>query len=320
MPETEMSLRDQLKEVWTLGGLRPRQLARRVYTEINDDDVWGYAAQLAYYYLFSLFPFLIFLASLLAYIPIPDLMQQIMTLIGEFVPATALDVVQEYVADLLTQPRGGLMSFGILLALWSASSAIAAITNSLNRAYGVKEGRPFWKVRGMAILLTIGLVVLMIASIILLIFGPELGGWLADRLGVGDAFDVAWSIVRWPIVVFLMMFAAALIYYLTPDVEQEFRWITPGAVLAVLAWIGMSLAFAYYVDNFAEYDKTYGSIGAVIVLLTWMYFSGFVLLVGGEINAEIEHASATGKDPGDKKLSDKSPKVRKRKRETKVKS
>jgi membrane protein len=302
-----MTLWEQIKEIWTLGGLSPRELLRRVFSEINKDDVWGDSAQLAYYYLFSLFPFLMFLASLLAYIPIPDLMQQIMTMIGEFVPAEALDVVQDNVSDLLSRPRGSLLSVGILLALWSASSAIAAISSSLNKAYGVKESRPFWKARGTAILLTVGLAILMISSIILLIFGPELGGWLADRLGVGAAFDYAWSILRWPVVVFLMMFAAALIYYFAPDVEQDWRWITPGAVFAVLAWIGMSLLFGYYVDNFGQYDKTYGSIGAIIVLLTWMYLSGFVLLTGGEINAEIEHASAIGKDEGEKILNEEKP-------------
>lgn len=299
-----MTLWQQIKEIWSLGGLGPRKLAKRVWTEIDHDDVWGYAAQLAYYYLFSLFPFLIFLAAMLAYVPIPDLMQQIMTMIGEFVPATALDMVKENVESLLSKPSGGLLSFGILLALWSASSAVAAIASSLNRAYGVKEGRPFWKMRGTAILLTVGLAALMITSIILLIFGPDLGHWLVDKFGAGDAFDTVWSVARWPIIVFLMMFAAALIYYFAPDVEQDWRWITPGAVFAVLAWIAMSLAFGYYVDNFGQYDKTYGSIGAVIVLLTWMYLSGFVLLVGGEINAEIEHASSIGKDPGEKKMSD----------------
>ena len=297
-----MSLRTDLRDVVTLSGLKPKTLMRRVYVAIVEEDLSGYAAQLAYYFLFALFPFFIFLAALLPFIPIPDLLPGIMALIGELLPAAALDMIKDNVEALVSQPRGGLLSFGILLALWSASGGVAAITDSLNHAYHVKEGRPFWRRRGMAILLTMSLAVLMIGSMMLLIFGPELGGWLADFLGLGRAFDVVWSWVRWPLIVFMMVFAVALIYYFAPDVEQDWRWITPGSVIAVLAWIGVSLAFGYYVDNFAEYDKTYGSIGAVIVLLTWMYLSGFFLLVGGEINAEIEHSARGGKDAGEKKL------------------
>mgnify|MGYP000144327784 CR=1 FL=1 len=300
--KARMSLRDEWREVWALGGLRVSTLARRVWDEINADDVWGYAAQLAYYFLFSLFPFFIFLAALLAYIPIPDLMEQIMALLGQLLPGTVLDMVKDNVLELVTQPRGGLLSFGILLALWTAASGIAAMTDSLNRAYGVKEGRAFWKVRLVAVSLTIGLAALMLASMALLIFGSELGSLVAAKVGLGAAFDTAWEFARWPIIVFLMMFGAALIYYFAPDVEQEWRWITPGSVFAVLAWILMSLVFTWYVDNFGNYSVTYGSIGAVIVLLTWMYFTGFFLLVGGEINAEIEHAATSGKAPGKKRL------------------
>lgn len=305
-----MTLRQDVREMLTLGGLSAKALARRVYHELTKDHVWGYAAELAYYFLFSLFPFFIFLAALLAYIPVPDLMEQIMALVREFVPAEAAGIIQDNVHELVNRPRSGLLSFGILLALWSASSAIAAIGECLNRAYGVKEGRPYWKVRGLAVVLTMGLAVLLISSMILLIFGPELGGLLADRLGVGAEFDLFWSLIRWPLVVFLMILTVALIYYFTPDVEQEWRWITPGSVISVLAWIAMSLLFGYYVENFGQYDKTYGSIGAVIVLLTWMYLSGFFLLLGGEINAEIEHAAATGKNRGEKEI----PKKRNRRR------
>lgn len=299
-----MTLRSDLHEVWAFGGLSPRRLARRVFVAIMEDNVMGYAAQLAYYFFFSLFPFLLFLAALLPYIPIPDLMDQIVDLVDDFLAAEAAEVIRQNVQDLLAQPRGGLLSFSILFALLLASNAIAAVGDSLNHAYGVKEGRPFWKVRGMAILLTIGLAVMVIVSTILLIFGPELGGWLAAQVGLGPAFDVLWELVRWPVVIVLMMLGAALLYYFTPDVEQEWRWITPGAVLAVLAWVGVSLGFRYYVDHFGQYNVTYGSIGTIIVLLTWMYLSGFFLLIGGEINAEIEHAAKSGKDRREKKLPD----------------
>lgn len=297
-----MSLRRDLYEVWTLGGQSPRRLARRVWHGIMEDNVLGYAAQLAYYFLFSMFPFFIFLAALLPYVPIPNLMDQITALVGDFLAEEAAAVIEKNVQDLISRPRGGLLSFSILFSVFLASSAIAAISDALNHAYGVRESRPFWKVRGVAMLLTAVLAVLAIGSMVLLIFGPELGGWVAERLGVGPAFDVVWPFVRWPIVVFLLTLTAAIIYYFTPDVEQEWRWITPGSALAVVAWIVVSLGFRYYVENFGQYNATYGSIGAIIVLLTWMYLSGLVLLLGGEINAEIEHGAKRGKAPGEKKL------------------
>ncbi len=293
---------EELREVWELGGLSVKELGRRLVNEIQEDNVSGYAAQLAYYFLFSLFPFFLFLTALLAYIPVPDLMDKIMALLADVMPEEALHLVEDNMRELVTNQKGGLLSFGVLVALWTASSAITAITDSLNRAYGVKEGRPFWKVRGMAILLTMGLSLLLLISMLLLIFGPQLGGFIAAKVGLGSAFSIAWAILRWPLIVFLLILSLALVYYFAPDVEQKWKWITPGSVLAVVGWALASLIFTYYVDNFGSYNKTYGTIGAVIILLTWMYLTGFLLLVGGELNAEIEHASAGGKAPGEKTL------------------
>jgi len=294
------TLGQQLKEAWTLGGLSAKELARRVIHEIQQDDCVGRAAQLAYYLLFALFPFFLFLTTLLGYLPVSNLLDQLMALLAQLLPRDALALVQANVHELVTGQRGGLLSFGILAALWTSSSAITAIMDSLNRAYNVEEGRPFWKVRGLAILLTIGLSLLIIVSLVLLTFGPQIGGWIADYMGLGAVFQVAWNILRWPVIVFFLILALALIYYLAPDVEQEWKWITPGAVCAVLAWIVASLGFGFYVNNFGSYNKTYGSIGAVIVLLTWMYVTGLLILVGGEINSEIEHAAPSGKAPGEK--------------------
>lgn len=302
MHRAHMTFGDQLHEVWTLGGIKFTVLLRRVFKEASEDNVSAYAAALAYYFMFSLFPFFLFLAALLAYIPIPDLMERIVGSLAEFVPGAASEMMSNTIENLLSETRGSLLSLGIFLSLWAASSAIVAVADSLNRAYGVKEGRPFWKVRLMAIVMTIGIAILIIVSMTLLVLGPQLGHWLSDYLGAGTAFDFVWWLMRWPVAVVLMIIAIALIYYFVPDVEQDWRWITPGSVFAVLIWIAMSLGFAYYVNNFGQYDKTYGSIGAVIILLTWLYLSGLALLIGGEINAEIEHASVSGKDPGEKDL------------------
>jgi membrane protein len=290
------------KEVWNLGGLSVKELGRRVIHEIQHDDCFGRAAQLAYYFLFALFPFFLVLTTLLGYLPVPNLMDRLMETLAEMLPGEALQLVQENVRELITNRRGGLLSLGILAALWTSSSAITSIIDGLNRAYDVEEGRPFWKVRLIAILLTIGLSLFIIVSIVLLTFGPQIGAWIADQVGLGRVFQITWNILRWPVIVGLLIIAMALIYYIAPDVEQEWQWITPGSIVAVIGWLVASLGFSFYVNNFGSYNATYGSIGAVIVLLTWMYVSGFFILVGGEINAEIEHAAPSGKDPGEKDL------------------
>jgi membrane protein len=172
--------------------------------------------------------------------------------------------------------------------------------DNLNRAYDVEEGRPFWKVRGIAILMTIGINIFIALSMTLLIFGPQIGGWIASQVGLGTVFETIWNILRWPVIVMLLILAMALMYYFAPDVEQKWKWITPGSVFAVVVTLVASLGFSFYVNNFGSYNKTYGSIGTIIILLTWLYIVGFVILVGGEINAEIEHASPEGKAPGEK--------------------
>jgi membrane protein len=272
--------------------------------EIQDDDCLGRAAQLAYYFLFALFPFFLFLTTLLGYLPIPDLLDRIMEVLAQLLPGDALRLVQEHLHQLVTGERGGLLSFGLLAALWTSSSALTALIDSLNRAYDVDEGRPFWKVRLLAIGLTVGLSVFMVVALVLLTFGPPLGRWVADLVGLGEVFAWSWNLVRWPVIVGLLIIAMALLYYGAPDVEQKWQWITPGSAVAVIGWLLTSLGFAFYVNHFGSYNATYGSIGAVIVLLTWMYLSGLFILIGGELNAEIEHASQDGKDPGEKQLPD----------------
>jgi membrane protein len=223
-----------------------------------------------------------------------------MAYLAQLLPGEAVTLLQDNIRQLVTDQKGGLLSFGILAALWTSSSAVTAIMDALNQAYDVQEGRPFWKVRGTAILLTMGLSLFILLSMVLLIFGPQLGGWIAAQVGLGAAFEVTWNILRWPVIAGLLIVAMAIVYYVAPDVEQKWKWITPGSVFAVLGTIAVSLGFSFYVNNFGSYNKTYGSIGAVIVFLTWLYLTGFMILAGGEINAEIEHAAPEGKAPGAK--------------------
>jgi membrane protein len=277
-----------------------KELGKRLVQVVWKGECTGQAAQLAYYLIFATFPFLLFLTTLLGYIPVPNLLETIMEYLGMFLPREALTLIQDNIRQLVTEQKGGLLSLGILMALWTASSAVVAMMEALNRAYGVEERRPYWKVRGLAILLTVGISIFIAVSVILLIFGPQIGGWVAALVGLGEAFKAAWDILRWPVIVCLLILAMAVIYHFAPDVEQEWQWITPGSVFAVFMTLAASLGFSFYVKNFASYNKTYGSIGAVIVLLTWLYVSGLVILVGGELNAEIEHAAPAGKAPGEK--------------------
>lgn len=192
------------------------------------------------------------------------------------------------------------MSVGILVALWTASAGFRSLMNAMNRAYDVDEGRPSWKLMLLSLLYTIGTAVILLASAGLMIVGPQVMEWLADLVGLKETIVLLWAWLRWPVVVFLMMLLVAVLYYVTPDVEQEFRFITPGSVLAVIVWIAASVGFGIYVQNFADYNATYGSIGAIIVLLLYFYISAAVLLLGAELNAVIEHHSVEGKDPGEK--------------------
>lgn len=284
------------------GSIGFSEFVRQTYNKVGSDDCFGRAAQLAYYFVFALFPFLLFLTTLLGYIPVPNLLDNIMLLLAHALPREALGLVEENVHTLVNQPRGGLLSFGIIAALWTSSSAVMAITAGLNRAYDVEESRPWWKVRLSALLLTFGFSVFVIAAMGLLMFGPQLGAWLASGVGLGDLFVIVWNIARWVIISGCLIVGLAALYYFAPDVQQEWRWITPGSVFAVVGWLIASLGFAYYVNNFASYNVTYGSIGAVIVLLTWLYVTGFFILAGGVLNSEIEHAVPGGKNPGERAM------------------
>lgn len=176
--------------------------------------------------------------------------------------------------------------------------------SAMNAAYDVVEGRPIWKRLPLSILYTVGIAGMLLAAAAFMVLGPQVMNWIAAQIGMEDFIVTLWTILRWPAIIILLMVAVALIYYVMPDVKQEFRFITPGSVLAVVVWIVASLAFGFYVKTFADYNAMYGSIGAIIVLLLYFYISAAVLLLGAEMNAVIEHMSAEGKDAGEKEAGD----------------
>ncbi|GBL55632.1 ribonuclease BN [Pseudomonas citronellolis] len=282
-------------------GLRlgPWQLLKLTVKEFLDDEMPTYAAALAYQGLFSLFPFLLFLIALLGFLHLPEFFDWLREQAAYVLPGQALEQVNPII-DQLQQRQGGLLSVGIVVALWSSSAAVRSLMNALNAAYDVREARPVWKRVPLSLLYTLGLAVMLMLVTALMILGPQVMGWIAERIGLQEYVVVLWSLLRWPVMVLLMMMAVAVIYYATPNVKQKFRFITPGSVLAVVAWVAASLAFGFYVKNFADYNAMYGSVGAIIVLLLYFYISAAVLLLGAELNAVIEHHLPHGKNPGER--------------------
>ena len=206
------------------------------------------------------------------------------------------------IIDQLQEDDNSVLSVSIVLAIWVSATGMRSLMNAMNNAYDVRESRPAWKLFPLSILYTLGIALMLIAAAGLMLLGPTTLQWLANTVGMSGLADLSWDWLRWPVVVLLLMFVVAMIYYVTPNVEQTFRFITPGSVLAVIVWVAASLGFGLYVRNFGNFQLFYGSIGAVIILLLYFYISASVLLFGAELNAVIEHASTEGKDPGDKTI------------------
>jgi membrane protein len=276
------------------------ELLKRTLKDSYEDDCLGLAAQLAYYFFLALFPAILFVFALASFFPVSDALEKGVATFGQFAPPEMLRFVTDQFARVANADSGGLLTLGILGAVWSSSAALVAIITALNRAYDIEDARPWWKVRLVAIGLTLGLSVLVLVAFSLVVAGPTVAEALGQRFGFGPVFEWTWKILQWPLAFFLVSTAFGLVYYFAPDAEQDWVWITPGAVLATLLWLGVSLAFRFYVVNLSDFNATYGAVGGVVMLLLWFYLSGLAMLIGAETNAEIEHASAHGKDPGEK--------------------
>lgn len=298
----------------SLAGLGWKELAKRVYAETTDDDVLGRAAQLSYYFLLALFPALLFMTSLLGYFAGEDaqLRSSLFGYLSAVLPGEASKLVAETVNDVTQASGGGKLSFGILATLWAASNGMGAISESLNAAYDLKETRPWWKVRLIAVGLTLALSFLIISSLVLVLYGHDLADTVAGKFGLSAAFALTWKVVQWPIVLGFVLLAFALIYYFAPDShDQDWKWITPGAIVGVALWLLVSFAFKTYLEFFNSYSATYGSLGAVIILMLWFYFTGIAILVGGEMNSEIENEMAKQGAPDAKEKGEKAPDAKK---------
>jgi membrane protein len=299
-----------MASLWTLGGLTWKKLAQRIWNEITEDDVFGRAAQLSYYFLLSLFPLLLFLITLLGYFAEAgsDLRTNLLSYLGDVMPPAATELVLTTLDEVTKEKGGGKLTFGVLAALWAASNGMGAISETLNIAYNVEETRPWWRQRLITIALTVGLAVLIITALALTLYGGRIAETLAANFGFSQVFTMTWKIVQWPIVLFFVLLAFNLIYYFAPDLhDQDWKWVTPGSAIAVALWLLVSFAFRLYLNFFDSYSATYGSLGALIILMLWFYLTGVAILIGGEINSEIENAAAEAGEPDAKERGEKSP-------------
>jgi membrane protein len=274
-------------------------LLKRTYNEINKDNVLGLAAQLAYYFLLGLVPAIICVLAFTSFLPAAALSDFVESLSG-FAPPDVVQILRDQLTSLSQGEDSGLLTFGLLFALWSTSAAMVSIIDALNRAYDIEEARPWWKVRLTAILLTAGVAIFIVAALALVLIGPGILNRVASSVGLGPAFVAAWNVLRWPVAFLMVSTCIGIIFYFAPDAEQDWEWITPGAVIATVLWLVASLGFKFYVANFADYNESYGTLGGVVVLMLWFYITALAVLTGAELNAEIEHASPHGKDPGEK--------------------
>lgn len=276
------------------------EVGRRTFREIIADDCLGLAAQLAFYLFLALFPAILFLLALGSFFPLQDLSGDLVRFLQPVASQEVITIIADQIRRISEAQSGGLLTFGVFAALWSSSAAMVASTSALNAAYDIEEGRPWWKVRLIAIGLTLALAVFFLVSASLVVAGPEIAEYLGRTLRMGPVVEWSWKILQWPVVFALVSTGIGIVYYFAPDADQDWTWISPGAVVATVLWLAASLGFRIYVTRFSDYNAAYGALGGVMVLLLWFYVSSLAILVGAEMNAEIEHASPHGKDPGEK--------------------
>jgi membrane protein len=276
--------------------------SKLTYKEMNEDHVMAFAGNLTYKGLFAIFPFFTFLLSLLGVFNATDLVNVMVDKLSGIAPQSATRFIEGQLLSITQSQAESAFTFGaiisILLALWGISGAFCSVMEAMNVMYEVEEDRPFWKVYGLSIFMSLAVIVLLVGALVLVIFGESIGVRVADLVGLGSLFATLWSIVQWPVVALVVLFA--LIYYFAPAVEQRFRWISPGSILAFVFWLIFSLLFSLYTSIAGSYNETYGSLAGVIVLMLYVYYSALIMLIGAEVNQVIEWHIPGGKNEGEK--------------------
>jgi membrane protein len=281
-----------MPSLWKFGGLTPLKLTQLAMTKIGEDELSTRSAALSYYFILALFPMLLFLVSLVGVFAGPgsQLRDSIISGLGRLAPGSASELVHSVVNQTFKSSSGLKLAMGLLGALWAASGGMGAVVVSLNVVYRVKETRAWWKQKLTIIGLTLALAALIVIALVLVLYGGKIGQLLATHIGLGDVFRIAWKVLQWPLSFAAMFLSFSIIYYFGPNLEErKWNWVTPGAVTGVALWLVASLGFRLYLHFFNSYSATYGSLGAVIILMLWLYITGFAVLIGGELNWIIEN-------------------------------
>jgi membrane protein len=295
MPSREAPGPSQAKSIWKLGGLSAWQLARNVLSDIAANNFFGRASELAFDFLFALFPLLLFMLTLIGLFTSrrSDLQGTLLAYFADFLPPTAFALLNTTANELAANASGGKLTFGIVLALWLASGGMTSMISALNLAHRVSEARSWIKVRAIALALTLLIAVFLLAALFLVLVSGRAVDWLGAEIGLAPEVVAVWKALQWPAAIVFLVVAYSLIYYCGPNLkDRRWHWITPGSAFGVLLWLAASLGLRTYLRFFNSYSTTYGSLGAVMILLLWLYVSGLSFLIGGEINAEIERAAS----------------------------
>jgi membrane protein len=255
-----------------------------LYNDVYDEHLFVFAAGLSYYFVLSLFPLLVTMASLLGYVPVPHLFEGVLSLMARLVPGDGMSLVRNIVSDVVSHKHTRFLTLGLVFTIWTASSGFAAIIDGLDVVYRVRETRSVWKTRPIALGLTLLAGSLFLAAVGLMVEGTTLGIWFTSRFDLNPAMLTAWQYLRWVIAATFAVLAVQLLYHFGPDLKQRFRDSLAGAIVAVMTWVGLSYLLGSYFRHVDNLDKTYGPLGAAIGLYVWFYLSGFAILIGGEIN------------------------------------
>lgn len=272
---------------------------KKLVSRVIDDDITALAAQVTYYLLLSFFPFLLLLLTILGYSDLQS--KDVLVYLRQVMPKSAFDLIYTTVIDVVDSRNGNLLSLSIIGIIWSGSSGFRAIIKGLNKAYDEKETRPYWKTLAISVLFMVGLAALIVAAVALVVFGQMIGGIIVDRLHVSSSFKLNWDIIRYLVTLGGMVFIFAALYHFTPCRRLTWKEVFPGATFSTLGWLISSMGFAYYVNNFNNYSSVYGGIGAVIVLMVWLYLTSIIILLGGEINALLAFEKEGKEKPKGKK-------------------
>lgn len=277
----------------TLSGVR--SALWRTVEGVSRKHTFQMAAAMAYYFVLALFPALVLLSAVVSYLPINDLLNQVVNLVGGVVPADSMKIIRYFVDHVIIPNRATLLSFGILGTMWSASGGFASAIEALDIAYEVEEGRPFWVTRPLAIGLTLLVGVLFLIAFAVMVVGPEFGQKLAEHHKLSWMFAAAWPYIHWAVSFGFTVLAVEFLYFIAPNVRQRFWNTLPGALISVSCWVALSYVLGIYFRGFAHFSKTYGALGAVVALMVWLYWNGFIMLLGAELNCELAKETRKGK-------------------------